>query len=97
MWEWIISVAHRIASVTGFKEPAAKGAIVRGIRPTEIRRSKVQWYDPWLASAGGTTAASFTREGQYRLECRGMTREDVPVPTIVSATLVSRFLGQMVL
>jgi hypothetical protein len=35
-------VPQRIASVIGFSEPAAKGAMVRGMRPAEIRRSKVQ-------------------------------------------------------
>jgi hypothetical protein len=39
-------VPQRMASVIGFKEPAAKGAIVRGIRATDMRRSKVQWYEP---------------------------------------------------
>lgn len=41
--EWMRIVPQRMASMTGFKEPAAKGAMVRGIRPTEMRRSKVQW------------------------------------------------------
>ena len=40
--EWMMRVAHSIASVTGLREPAAKGAIVRGIRAAEISRSKVQ-------------------------------------------------------
>ena len=38
--------AQRIASIVGFKEPAANGAIVKGMRATEIKRSNDQWYDP---------------------------------------------------
>lgn len=53
-------VPHRIASVMGFNDPAANGAIVRGMRPAETRRSNVQWYEPWDGSAGGTGVASFT-------------------------------------
>jgi hypothetical protein len=34
---------HRIASVAGFKDPEAKGAMVNGMRAAEMRRSKVQW------------------------------------------------------
>lgn len=44
----------------GFNDPAANGAIVRGMRPAETRRSNVQWYEPWDGSAGGTGVASFT-------------------------------------
>ncbi len=43
MCEWIRRVPHRIASVAGFKEPAANGAIVKGMRAADTRRSKVQW------------------------------------------------------
>jgi hypothetical protein len=32
-----------MASMVGLREPAAKGAMVRGMRPAEMRRSKVQW------------------------------------------------------
>ena len=35
-------VAQSIASVVGFRDPAAKGAIVRGIKAADMRRSKVQ-------------------------------------------------------
>ena len=35
MCEWMTSRAQRIESVIGFREPAAKGAIVRGMRPAE--------------------------------------------------------------
>jgi hypothetical protein len=35
MCEWTTSRAQRIESVTGFSEPAAKGAIVRGMRPAD--------------------------------------------------------------
>jgi hypothetical protein len=37
---------QRMASVVGFNEPDAKGATVNGIKATEMRRSKVQWYEP---------------------------------------------------
>jgi len=59
--------AHRIASVVGFNDPAAKGAIVRGIRPAEIRRSKVQWYEPCDGLGGGTGAASFATKSLAKL------------------------------
>ena len=49
-----------MASVMGFNDPATKGATVKGMRPAATRRSKVQWYEPWLGSGGGTAAASFT-------------------------------------
>lgn len=42
MCEWMRIVPQRMASVIGFKDPAAKGAIVRGIKPADMRRSKVQ-------------------------------------------------------
>ena len=32
----MIIVAHKAASMTGFNEPAAKGAMVRGIRAADI-------------------------------------------------------------
>lgn len=59
MCEWMRMVAHRIASIVGFSDPAANGAIVRGMRPAEIKRSNVQWYEPWLGLAVGTGAGSF--------------------------------------
>jgi hypothetical protein len=43
MCEWIRIAAQRIASVIGFKDPAANGAMVRGMRPAETKRSNVQW------------------------------------------------------
>jgi hypothetical protein len=37
--------AQRIESVTGLKEPAANGAIVKGIRPAEMILSSISsWY-----------------------------------------------------
>src|SRR3989337_1765405 len=36
MCEWISRRAHRMESVTGFREPAAKGAIVKGMSPAEM-------------------------------------------------------------
>ena len=36
MYECISIVPARVASSIGFNEPAAKGAMVRGIRPMEI-------------------------------------------------------------
>jgi hypothetical protein len=50
---------QRMASVAGLREPAANGAMVNGMRAAEIRRSNVQWYEPWLGFAGGTGAGSF--------------------------------------
>lgn len=35
MWECATNNEHRTASITGLSEPAAKGAMVRGIRPME--------------------------------------------------------------
>jgi len=35
MWEWATRSEQRTASMTGLREPAAKGARVRGIRPTQ--------------------------------------------------------------
>jgi hypothetical protein len=35
MWEWATIREHRMASMTGLREPAAKGAMVRGTRPTQ--------------------------------------------------------------
>lgn len=35
MCEWTTRRAQRMESVTGFSEPAAKGATVRGMRPAE--------------------------------------------------------------
>jgi len=43
MCEWMRIAAQRIASVVGFNDPAANGAIVRGMRPAETKRSNVQW------------------------------------------------------
>jgi len=59
MWEWMRIAPQRIASVVGFNDPAAKGAIVRGMRPAEIKRSNVQWYEPCDGLAAGTGAGSF--------------------------------------
>lgn len=36
MWEWMMIVAHSMASVIGFKTPATKGAIVSGTRAADI-------------------------------------------------------------
>lgn len=36
MCEWATIKEHKMASITGLREPAAKGAMVRGTRPTEI-------------------------------------------------------------
>ena len=33
MWEWMMMAAQRMASTTGLREPAAKGATVRGMSP----------------------------------------------------------------
>ena len=57
--EWMRIVPQRIASMVGFNDPAANGAIVRGMRPAETRRSNVQWYEPCDGFAGGTGAGSF--------------------------------------
>lgn len=35
MCEWMTRRAQRMESVTGLREPAAKGATVRGIRPAD--------------------------------------------------------------
>lgn len=43
MCEWMRIEAQKIASMVGLRVPAANGAMVRGTRPTEMRRSKVQW------------------------------------------------------
>ena len=40
--EWMRMAPQRTASVMGFNEPEAKGAIVRGTRAAESRRSNVQ-------------------------------------------------------
>ena len=37
MWEWMRIVAQRMASVIGFRVPAANGATVNGTRAAEIR------------------------------------------------------------
>lgn len=36
MCEWTRRVAQRMASVTGLREPAAKGAMVKGMRAADI-------------------------------------------------------------
>lgn len=36
MCEWIRMVAQKAASMTGFKAPAAKGAMVRGMRAADM-------------------------------------------------------------
>jgi hypothetical protein len=41
--EWISIEAHSKASRVGLREPAAKGATVRGIKPTHNSLSKTQW------------------------------------------------------
>jgi hypothetical protein len=43
MCEWTTRRAQRIESVSGFSDPAAKGAMVKGIRPAETILSKLQW------------------------------------------------------
>ena len=43
MCEWTTKRAQRIESVSGFRDPAAKGAMVKGIRPAETILSKLQW------------------------------------------------------
>jgi hypothetical protein len=43
----MMSRAQRIESVTGFREPAAKGAIVRGMRPTETALGGVSYVCNW--------------------------------------------------
>ena len=55
-------VAQRTASVRGFNDPAAKGAMVRGMREADTRRSKVQWYEPCVGFVGGIGAGSFAIE-----------------------------------
>lgn len=62
MCEWMRMVPQKTASIRGFRLPPMKGASVRGTMATETRRSNVQWYDPWVASGGGTFAASFAIE-----------------------------------
>jgi len=59
IWEWMRTAPQITASVIGFTDPAAKGAIVMGMSEAEIRRSKVQWYEPCDGLGGGTLAASF--------------------------------------
>lgn len=51
MCEWTTSRAQRIESVTGFSEPAAKGAIVRGMRPAETILGHCQLCSPSRCSA----------------------------------------------
>lgn len=36
MWEWTIKSEQRTASKTGFRDPPAKGAMVRGTRPADM-------------------------------------------------------------
>ena len=40
MWECMIIVAQKIASMTGFNVPAAKGATVKGMRAADINLQK---------------------------------------------------------
>jgi hypothetical protein len=62
MCECSRTIEHRTASKVGFREPEAKGAMVRGTRPAARRRSKAQWYEPWAAEGSGTGAGSLTRK-----------------------------------
>jgi hypothetical protein len=48
------------ASSAALMCPAANGAMVRGTNATDNRRSKVQWYDPWVGEGFGTGAGSLT-------------------------------------
>lgn len=57
---------QRIASVAGFREPAANGAMVNGMSAAEIRRSKVQWYEPWVGSVAGIGTGSLAGENVRR-------------------------------
>lgn len=41
MCEWATIREHRMASMTGLREPAAKGAKVRGTRPTQTSLRKM--------------------------------------------------------
>lgn len=43
MCEWTNIAETNMASMVGFKLPAANGARVRGIRATESARSAIQW------------------------------------------------------
>ena len=44
MWECMRMVAQNIASVTGFRDPAANGAIVRGMSAAEnVLDGSVSW------------------------------------------------------
>lgn len=45
--------------MVGLKDPETKGVTVRGMRPTAIERSNVQWYEPWDGDGLGTGAGSF--------------------------------------
>jgi len=61
-WVWRRSSEQRAASRTGLAEPLAKGATERGTRPAAMRRSNVQWYEPWDGEGAGTGAASLTAD-----------------------------------
>lgn len=51
MWEWATMAEHRMASMTGLSEPAAKGAKQRGTRPTQMALLRVSfWYFGLLVS-----------------------------------------------
>jgi hypothetical protein len=43
MCEWMTISEQRTASMTGFRDPAAKGVTVSGTRERAIKRSIVQW------------------------------------------------------
>lgn len=66
--EWIRRPPHSTASMTGFSDPAAKGATLSGTRPSAMARSKVQWYEPWVGECGGTIAGSLTRWRRWESE-----------------------------
>jgi hypothetical protein len=51
-------VATSNASVTGFRLPAANGAIERGMSATDRARSNVQWYEPCVGEGFGIGAGS---------------------------------------
>jgi hypothetical protein len=51
MCEWMTSRAHRMESVTGFNDPAAKGAMVNGIMPaaTTLHTYISTSFNPWIS------------------------------------------------
>ena len=51
MWEWATRSEQSTASMTGLREPAAKGATLRGIKPTQT--SLKEMYEHAENSQGG--------------------------------------------